>query len=288
MRDLNEANITEAVLAQCQTDDPRLQTIIHSLVRHLHAFIREVEPTEAEWMQGIEFLTRVGQMCDDVRQEFILLSDTLGVSILVDAINHRQPDGATETTVLGPFHVKGAPPMTHGTQIASAQALAAGEPTIVRGKITDPHGSPIAGAKVDVWQASAEGKYDVQLPGQETDLRGIFETDAAGEFWFRTIKPAAYPIPDDGPVGDMLRALGRHPYRPAHIHYMISAPGYETLITHVFVEGDEYLDSDAVFAVKDSLVAAFVRHDDPEAARQYDFPTPFYSLTFNFGLKPSA
>jgi protocatechuate 3,4-dioxygenase beta subunit len=224
-------------------------------------------------------------MCDDVRQEFILLSDTLGVSILVDAINHRQPEGTTETTVLGPFHVKNAPAMEHGAMIAAPETLAQGDPTVVRGQITDPDGKPIAGAVVDVWQASATGHYDVQMPGAGTDLRGVFKTDNEGRFWFRTVKPSAYPIPDDGPVGVMLRATGRHPYRPAHIHYLIQAEGYETLVTHVFVEGDDYLDSDVVFAVKDSLIAEFVKNDDPNAAKQYGFDRPFYELDFKFGLK---
>jgi catechol 1,2-dioxygenase len=288
MRDSNENNITDAVLETIKSDNPRLQEIMSSLIKHLHSFIREVEPTEEEWLQGIQFLTDVGQLCDDVRQEFILLSDTLGVSILVDAINHRQPEGVTQTTVLGPFHVQNAPIMEHGSLIASEATFQQGNPTVVRGQITDPDGKPIAGAKVDVWQASGEGQYDVQMPGAKTDLRGIFETDDAGRFWFRTIKPSAYPIPNDGPVGVLLRSTGRHPYRPAHVHYMIEAEGYETLITHVFVAGDEYLNSDAVFAVKDSLIAEFIKNDDVNAARQYAFDTPFYELDFNFRLKPAS
>lgn len=287
MRDFNEQTITDAVVEQVNAEDPRLQEILSSLVKHLHNFIREVEPTEEEWLKGIQFLTDTGHMCDDVRQEFILLSDTLGVSILVDAINHRVTEGSTETTVLGPFHTPYAKPMEHGSQIASEEELAKGDPTIVRGKITDPEGAPIAGAKVDVWQASSEGFYDVQMGHGEADLRGIFETDANGEFWFKSIKPVAYPIPHDGPVGKMLQATGRHPYRPAHIHYMIQAEGYETLITHVFVSGDEYLDSDAVFAVKDSLVADFTANKDADAAKQYGYDVPFYELEFNFGLQPA-
>lgn len=288
MRDFNEQTITDAVISQFKAQDPRLQQILTSLVKHLHDFIRDVEPTEEEWFKGIQYLTDVGHMCDENRQEFVLLSDTLGVSILVDAINHRADAGMTETTVLGPFHTPHAKPMTHGAQIASAEELAKGTPTVVRGQVTDPDGKPVAGAKVDVWQASSEGLYDVQMGHGEADLRGIFETDADGKFWFRSIKPVAYPIPYDGPVGKMLVATGRHPYRPAHIHYMISAPGYETLITHVFVSGDEYLDSDAVFAVKDSLVADFVAVNDAEAARQFGYSAPFYEVEFNFGLKPTA
>jgi protocatechuate 3,4-dioxygenase beta subunit len=287
MRDFNEQTITQAVISQFKADDPRLQQVLTSLVKHLHDFIRDVEPTEQEWFAGIQFLTEVGHMCDDKRQEFVLLSDTLGVSILVDAINHRTTHSTTETTVLGPFHTPNAKPMPHGAQIASEEELRKGEPTVVYGRVTDPNGQPISGAKVDVWQASAEGLYDVQMAHGESDLRGIFETDSEGKFWFRSIKPVAYPIPYDGPVGKMLKATGRHPYRPAHIHYMISAEGYETLITHVFVSGDEYLDSDAVFAVKDSLVADFVTNTDLDAARQFGYTTPFYEVTFNFGLQPS-
>jgi len=288
MREFNEHTITDAVVESFDAEDPRLQEILTSLVRHLHAFIREVEPTEEEWLKGILFLTAVGHITDDVRQEYILLSDTLGVSILVDAINHRVTDGSTETTVLGPFHTDRAKPMPHGSQIASDDVFADGDPTVVRGRVTDDQGNPIAGAKVDVWQASSDGFYDVQMEKEEADLRGIFETDEDGRFWFKAIKPVAYPIPHDGPVGKMLDATGRHPYRPAHIHYMITAEGYQTLITHVFVNGDKYLDSDAVFAVKDSLIADFVLNDDPAEAEKYGYDGPFYELEYDFGLVRQA
>jgi catechol 1,2-dioxygenase len=287
MRNLNEDNVTEAVLRQMKADDPRLQQILSSLVKHMHAFVREVELTEAEWFKGIEFLTRVGHMCDENRQEFILLSDTLGVSILVDAISHRMPAGATESTVFGPFHREGAPVLEQGANIARGPEAEKGEPVVVRGCVADPSGRPIAGALLDIWQASPDGKYDVQDPNQpQMNLRGKFLTDARGEYWFRTVKPSAYPIPDDGPVGDLLRATGRHPMRPAHIHFMITANGYERLITHIFVEGDEYLDSDAVFGVKNSLVADFVLNESAEEAAKYGVRLPFYQVEFNFGLKP--
>lgn len=287
MRNLTEDNVTEAVIAQIKADNPRLQQLMESLIRHLHAFIRDVELTEAEWFQAIQFLTRTGHITDDNRQEFILLSDTLGASILVDAINHRMPEGATESTVFGPFHREGAPPLAHGTNIARGPESEKGEPVLVRGRVTDPDGKPIVGALLDVWQASPEGKYDIQDPNQpDMNLRGIFKSDANGEFWFKTIKPAAYPIPDDGPVGDMLKATGRHPMRPAHIHFLISAEGYERLITHIFVEGDEYLDSDAVFGVKNSLVADFRLNQSTDDASQYGMQAPFYAVEFNFGLKP--
>lgn len=287
MRNLNEDNVTDAVLQQIKVKDVRFGQIMTSLVKHLHSFIRDVELTEEEWFTGIQFLTRVGQICDESRQEFILLSDTLGVSILVDAINHRMPEGATESTVLGPFHRNGAPVMEQGTNIAQASMAETGTPVVVRGRVTDPSGKPVVGAILDVWQASPDGKYDIQDPNQaDMNLRGIFSTDANGEYGFRTVKPSAYPIPDDGPVGDLLHATGRHPMRPAHIHFIITMPGYERLVTHIFVEGDEYLDSDAVFGVKNSLIADFVLNESADAAARYGFTAPFYEVEFNFGLKP--
>jgi len=284
MRNLTEDKITEVVLQQIRTDNPRLRQVMTSLVRHLHNFVREVELTEEEWSYSIQFLTRVGHLCDQDRQEFILLSDTLGLSILVDAINHRKPAGATESTILGPFYRAGAPALELGATLAVKEE---GEPVVVLGRVTDPDGKPISNALLDIWQASSEGLYDVQDPNRsEGDLRGKFLTNADGEYWFRTIKPSSYPIPHDGPVGDMLTALGRHPYRPAHIHFIISAEGYETIVTHIFVKGDPYLDSDAVFAVKDSLVADFVFNNSAEEAKKWGVRVPFYTVNFNFGLTP--
>ena len=193
-----------------------------SLVKHLHAFIKEVEPTNEEWMEGIQFLTKTGHMCTDWRQEFILLSDTLGVSMLVETINNRKPSGATETTVLGPFHVADAPRYPNGANICLDGK---GEPIVITGRVTDTDGKPIKGALLDVWQANDDGFYDVQQKGIQPDmnLRGIFTTDADGRYWFRSVKPRFYPIPDDGTVGKMLKALGRHPYRPAHVHFIVGA-----------------------------------------------------------------
>ncbi len=287
MRNLTEENVTEAVLEQIRAKDPRTQQIVTSLIKHLHAFVREVEPTELEWFKGIEFLTRTGHITDEKRQEFILLSDTLGVTILVDAINHRKEEGKTESTVFGPFWVPNALEMENGAHIDRGPENERGAPAVVRGRITDMNGKPIAGAKIDVWQASDDGFYDVQDSNQpEMNLRGIFTSGQNGGYWFRTIRPEAYPIPDDGPVGDMLKATGRHPYRPAHIHFMISAPGYEKLITHIFVEGDKYLESDAVFGVKDSLVVDFKANTSKEEAAGYGFTkTPFYEVEFDFSLK---
>lgn len=237
MRDLDESNITAAVLERlAAAPDPRLRQVTQSLVTHLHAFVRDVEPSFEEWQAAIGFLTRIGQMCDGKRQEFILLSDTLGVSMLVDAINHRMPEGATPTTVLGPFYVEDAPELPLGAEVARA---AKGERLHVSGQVTAAGGGPIAGALVDIWHADEDGFYDMQRPAEEhASLRARFRTDAQGRFHFWTVLPTSYPVPDDGPVGDLLRATGRHPMRPAHVHFMIAAPTHETLVTHVFVAGD--------------------------------------------------
>jgi catechol 1,2-dioxygenase len=281
-----EGTATDIVVGRLDPDvNPRLRQVLTSIITHLHAAIREVEPTQDEWMTAIQFLTETGQMCDDKRQEFILLSDTLGVSMLVDAINNRKSTGATESTVLGPFHVEGAPQRALGDNISED---AQGSPCFVSGRVTSPDGRPIAGALLDVWQANDKGFYDVQQPGiqPEMNLRGRFTTDADGRFWFQTVKPTYYPVPDDGPAGKLLRAQGRHPYRPAHIHFIITAPGYQPLTTHIFAAGDPYLASDAVFGVKDSLIVEFERIDDPAARAERGLTQPFYRVAFDFGLEP--
>lgn len=284
MRNLNEKNLTDIVLKQIQAESERNQEILTQLVRQLHAFIREVEPTEEEWFKAIDFLTRTGQACTDKRQEFILLSDVLGVSMLVDAINHRHENDVTETTVTGPFHTT-AKEFEMGTNIARGEEGARGEPTLVRGRILDEEGHPIANAKIDVWQSDDIGYYDIQdLNQPDMNLRGVFRTDESGEFWFQTIKPAAYPVPTDGPVGELLRASGRHPMRPAHIHFWIEAEGYEHLITHIFVEGDEYLESDAVFGVKESLILDFNLNEQQEDAEKWQIASPFYEVVYDFKL----
>ncbi len=235
-----------------------------SLVRHLHDFVRDVEPSFAEWTAAIEFLTRTGQKCSDTRQEFILLSDTLGVSMLVDAVNHRTPQGATETTVLGPSYVQNPPELPLDTDVSPDLP---GEPLFVEGTASSASGEPLAGAIVDIWHADQDGFYDVPLPATERPTaRARFRTDAEGRFHFWTIQPTFYPIPDDGPVGEMIKATRRNPYRPAHVHVIISAPGHETLVTHVFVDGDPYLGSDAVFGVKQSLIRDFT-HEAPDGHR---------------------
>ena len=252
--------------------DARLTQVMASLVRHLHAFIKDVELTQQEWGIAIDFLTRTGQICDENRQEFILLSDVLGVSMLVDAINNRRPTGATENTVLGPFHVDGVPEYEMGANITQQGGR---ETCRFEGRVTELDGNPIAGARIDVWCDSEDGFYDVQQPGiqPQHNNRGLFTTGSDGRYWFEGIKPVSYPIPDDGPVGRMLGQLGRHPYRPAHMHFIVSADGYDTVTTHTFVAGDPYLTSDAVFGVKKSLIADFEPvTDGPTRWRsEYDF-----------------
>ncbi len=270
MEETRPNEITQSVVDRfADTPDPRLKQIMTSLVRHLHAFAREVRLTEEEWFKGIDFLTRVGHKTDDKRQEFILLSDTLGLSMLTVALNQDKPAGCTEATVFGPFYVDGAPRYELGQDIANG---ATGAPCDVRGHIRGLHGEPIAGAEIHVWQADADGQYDVQrenLPSHQG--RGVLHSGPKGEYYFRTVLAEAYPIPDDGPVGEMLKATGRHPWRPAHLHFMISAPGYERLITHVFRQGDPYLTSDAVFGVRESLTADWILQADGDYVLEFDF-----------------
>lgn len=270
MRNVTETTITEGVqqkFAGCT--DARLRQIIVSLTRHLHNFVREIEPNDAEWFAAIKFLTQTGQTCDDKRQEFILLSDVLGVSTLVELINNRKEPGMTETSVFGPFWVDGAPHRAMGDSIVMDGTPA---DLLVDGRVHDPSGQPVAGAVVDVWQTAPNGMYDVQDPQQPAmNLRGRFTTGADGRYNFRTCMPTEYPIPTDGPVGALLRATGRHPWRPAHLHFMITAPGYRQLITSLYFEGDQYLDSDTVFGVKDSLVVAPKPVDGGDKAISYDF-----------------
>jgi hydroxyquinol 1,2-dioxygenase len=248
----------EEHLAQVQAsvegaDDARLAEIVQAAVKHLHAFVTEVGLTRDEWFAGVDFLTRVGQMCDDRRQEVILLSDVLGVSMLVEMTGQAPTPGATEPTVFGPFHVEGAPPRPLGSTIVDRDV--GGEPLTVHGTVRDTAGAPVAGACLDVWQTAPNGLYDVQDDGQPAmNLRGVFTTGDDGRYEFDTVRPAAYPIPADGPVGELLRATGRHNWRPGHIHFLITAPGYEPLITHVFDRASDYLDSDAVFGVRPSLI----------------------------------
>ena len=288
-RSTTEDDITAAVLARFSaTPDPRLKQIMLGLIKHLHAFVKEVELTEAEWFQAIEILTEAGKLCSDKRQEFILFSDTLGVSMVVDLIGHRKPEGATESTVFGPFHRLGAPQMPRGGNIAHRDTT--GVPTLVSGRVLDLEGKPIANAELDVWQTQSNGLYDAQDSNpNELHMRGKFHSDGEGRYLIRTVLPVNYPIPSDGPVGAMLKATGRHPWRPAHIHFVLTADGYDPVTTHIFDRTDPYLESDAVFAVKDSLICDFTRHETPtpEAAK-LGIAGPVYTTEFDFVLKPAG
>ena len=253
-----EDNSAEVVAGRiADTTDPRFKKIMTVLIHHLRAAVKEIEPSQEEWFKAIQFLTATGHMCDDWRQEFVLLSDVLGVSMLVDAINNRKPSGASESTVLGPFHVANAPELELGSNICLDQK---GDPMLVNGSVLTTDGTPIPNAKIDVWQANDDGFYDVQQKGHQPDfnLRGIFRTDNEGRYWFNAVRPKFYPIPDDGPVGKMLSQMGRHPFRPAHLHFIIEAEGFETLTTHIFDPDDPYLHTDAVFGVKESLIAKYI------------------------------
>jgi len=269
IRNFTENTLTAEVLKRVgKAPNARTRKLMQSLVKHLHAFVREVRPTQEEWFQGIQFLTATGHVCDDKRQEFILMSDTLGVSMLVDFINYGKVGNATESTVLGPFFVAGAPEMPLGANITKPGTP--GEPCVVNCTVKDMKGMPVASAMIDVWEAGGDGFYDVQKP-EGTNLRARFRSDAQGKFHFRCVKPVSYPVPHDGPVGKMLVATGRHPMRPGHLHFMIEAPGCDKLVTHLFVKGDRYLDSDAVFGVKNSLIVNFKKNAAGEAECMYDF-----------------
>lgn len=289
MRNLDEITITPEALRRIEaTPDPRLKEIMTALIRQLHDFARETNLTEQEWFDGILFLTRTGQLCTDTRQEFILLSDTLGLSQLVVAQSHSRPEAVSEQTVFGPFHVEGAPVLpTHGHDLATAVE---GEPLFVTVRVT-AEGRPVPAAKVDVWHADADGFYDVQAADwslDETSLRGTFHTDDDGRFSFKTILPKSYPIPTDGTVGEMLAATRRSPMRPAHIHFKVDKEGYDPLITHVFKEGDDFLDSDAVFGVRGSCIGEYVRHEGGKTPFGELVDHPFYALDYSFSLHPQG
>lgn len=283
-----EENSADVVVSRiAPSTDPRLAEVIAAITRHLHAAVKEIEPTQEEWFEAIQFLTATGHKCDDWRQEFILLSDIMGVSMLVDAINNRKPSGASESTVLGPFHVPDVPELPMGSNICLDGK---GDPMLIKGRILGTDGEPIAGAKIDVWQTNDDGFYDVQQKGIQPDfnLRGVFRTCEDGSYYFWGARPRFYPIPDDGPVGQLLGKLGRHPYRPAHLHYILEAEGFETLITHIFDPDDEYIHSDAVFGVKESLLAKFDLIEDPDRIEAEGAEGPFYEVVHDFVLAPAS
>src|SRR5580698_6434032 len=261
MREFDEKSVTEAVIGRLsQCDDPRFKQVMTALITHLHDFVREVQLTEPEWITAIEFLTDVGKTCTAKRQEFILLSDTLGVSVLVITLNHPADEGTAESTVQGPYY---------------------------SGRVLGVDGRPLENALLDIWSGDGEGNYDMQIPG-ETGMkaRGRIRTDAAGRYWFRSIRPTFYPVPTDGPVGHMLRKMGRHPYRPGHIHMIVSAPEHLPVTTHLFVAGSDYLDSDAVFGMKESLVAQFDRHPPGVGPDGERVDVPYYTVNYDFKLRP--
>jgi len=288
MSQFNDRTLTQQVLESfAKTPDLRRKTLISELVVSLHEFVRKTNLTFEEWDFAIDFLTRTGQKCNATRQEFILLSDVLGVSMLVDAVNHRSGDDTTETTVLGPFYVGEHKPMPHGSDIAAGIA---GAPMFVNARVTGLN-EPLANVPVDVWHADDDGFYDSQKPSYETQgasLRARFITGSDGRFSFRTVLPCSYPVPTDGPVGQLLAATNRHAMRPAHVHFLVNAAGFEPLVTHVFVEGDEYLNSDAVFGVKDELVSKIKRHDDPIMPDGSRAPGPWYEMSYEFRVRPGT
>jgi len=268
--DFTEETAADAVVESfAATADPRLRELLSSLVRHLHAFVRDTEPTIAEWERAIDFLTATGQKCDRERQEFILLSDVLGISMLVETINNRTA-AATESTVLGPFHMVASPRRALGDSI---DLVGTGPQCVLEGRVVSADGTPLPGAELDVWQANDQGFYDVQQPDVQPpgNGRGLFTAGPDGAYWFRTIVPAYYPIPTDGPVGTLLEATKRHPYRPAHVHFIVTAPGHRPLTTHIFVAGSPYIESDAVFAVKKSLITEFTPVGDPDQPARAHF-----------------
>ncbi|MEM5434521.1 intradiol ring-cleavage dioxygenase [Paraburkholderia diazotrophica] len=276
--------ITETVLATLSgCGDARMKEIMSALIRHVHAFAEEVQLTGDEWRRGIDFLTRTGKKCDGIRQEFILLSDTLGLSIMLDAI-HRKQDvtgSATENSLLGPFYREGAHDEAYGANIARTE----GEPALFRGRLVDESGKPVPNALIEVWETANNGMYEGQDPDQpESNLRGRFRSGPNGEYAFRSIKPTPYPIPTDGPVGQMLLAVGRHPMRPAHVHFLIQAPGYETITTALYSADDRYVESDAVFGVKASLIVEYVKNDSAADAKEWDLPRPFFDVQRDFVL----
>lgn len=284
-RNLADEDLTQAVLATFNhATSERFQQMMHSLVKHLHAFVKDVELTEEEWFKGIDYLTRIGHITDEKRQEFVLLSDVLGVSMLVIEMNNKPFTAATASTVFGPFFVDGSPGFVNGDDIANG---ASGEPCFIQGRVMSTTGEPLPNAHIEIWQADEDGLYDVQhTESSQVYGRGHLSSDRDGNYFFWSVKPEAYPIPSDGPVGELLDAANRSPMRPAHVHFMITVPGYKTLITHVFKEGDHYLDADAVFGVRSSLIADFERHEPGRAPDGKKLEVPFYTMKYDFMLAP--
>jgi len=279
----SEEKHTKAVLKRWEDiPDPRLREVMQSAIKHLHAFVSEVRPSGAEWFKAIEFLTQTGQKCDDKRQEFILLSDTMGVSMLVDEINNRRVAGATPSTVEGPFHIPDAPEVAHGASMAGS---APGIPCFVSGTVRGLDGKPIAGAVLDLWQTDGEGLYEEQRRTTEPWMRGIYKSQADGSYSVRTVAPISYTIPMDGPVGAFFSRTDMSHMRPAHIHFAVSAPGHHYLVTHLFQKGDEFIENDVVYGVKDALIVEFVKKPPGKASNGEMVDKPFYEVKYDFVLE---
>ena len=283
---VTEENLTDLAIERWSNiPDPRLRQVMTSLVKHLHAFVREIEPTQPEWLAAIQWLTRVGQICDAKRQEFILASDVLGISMLVDAINNRAPGGATPSTVEGPFHIVDSPEIPDGGSMAEG---APGIPCFITGTVSDVDGKPIAGAMLDMWQTDGDGLYEAQIEGAEDYMRGIYHSNADGSYSVRTVAPVGYTIPMDGPIGDLMRQTKISHMRPAHIHFHIAAPGYRPLTTHLFQKGCQFIDTDVVFGVKEPLIVEFVERPAGKAPNGDIVDRPFFEIKYDFKLAKAA
>ena len=283
---VTEKNLTDIVLKRWQDiPDPRLREVMQSLIKHLHAFVREIEPTGAEWFKAIDWITRTGKMCDDKRQEVILFSDVMGVSMLVDAINNRLATGATPTTVEGPFHVANSPEIEHGGNMAKD---APGIPTFVTGTVRSLDGKPVAGAVLDLWQTDGEGLYESQKGSAEPWMRGLYHTQADGSYVVRTVAPIAYTIPMDGTVGELMKKTDIGHMRPAHIHFAVSAPGYHHVVTHLFQKGDKYIETDVVYGVKEPLIVEFTKKSGGKTPTGEVLNEPFYEVRYDFVLQTKA
>jgi hydroxyquinol 1,2-dioxygenase len=283
---VTEKNLTDVVLTRWEDiPDPRLREIMQSLIKHLHAFVRDIEPTGEEWFKAIDFITRTGKMSDNKRQEVILFSDVTGVSMLVDAINHRTPTGATPSTVEGPFHVADAPHIENGGSMATG---APGIPTFVTGTVRGLDGKPIAGAVLDLWQTDGEGFYESQRGSEEPWMRGIYHSQADGSYAVRTVAPIAYTIPMDGTVGALMDKTDISHMRPAHIHFAVSAPGHQGVVTHLFQEGDEYIETDVVYGVKEPLIVKFTKKSGGKTPTGEVLNEPFYEVHYDFVLQKEA
>ena len=283
---VTEKNLTDIVMDRWKNiPDPRLRKIMTSMVKHIHAFVREIEPTEAEWFTAIDWLTRTGKLCTDKWQEFILASDVLGVSMLVDAINHRLSTKATPTTVTRPFHVHDSPELANGVNMAED---APGVPCFVTGVVRDLDGMPVKGAILDVWQTDGEGLYEAHRDVKEPWMRAVYRSGADGSYVIRTVAPIGYTIPMDGTVGELMKRTKISHMRPAHIHFLIDSPGYHRIITHLFQRGDQYIETDVVYGVKESLIVDFVKKPAGKAPNGEVLDKPFYVVNYDFVLQKAA